>query len=264
MKMNLKLDRLLPALPVETREALQSTEGFSADAEVKRRTASAPVLEEGERAVVRYLSTRDVDRDREVLVPGGAVTTEWEKAPQWLWGHDYSIPPIGRASEISVDDRGVKAKVTYAETPRAEEVWQLIKGGFLTTASVGFIALERRYKGEPEWASLVKKLNKAWGVDLEGAGAEVITTKWVVIEASDVPVPANPNALVTAIAKGLSLSDDIIEQLHIEPEARRVVKRVLQAEPRVARLVKAARTPSDDRRVIAIATEVLDRLRGRV
>jgi HK97 family phage prohead protease len=239
MKTKLRLERLKAVLPIETREALE-TEGFFNDAEayVKRTAVIAEVkaLKEGERAVERYISTWDVDRDREVLDPAGAILDQFKLAPQVLWAHDYSLPPIAKAEWVRVDDKGLRSKTVYAETERAEEVWQLIKGGFLATASVGFIPVKRVWKGDAEWGATVAKYNTKWSTDLEKAGAEIITTKWLLLEYSDVPVPANPNALVTAIAKGLKLSDDLIEELDLpeaeaEPPAEPEIKAVEQEAP---------------------------------
>jgi phage head maturation protease len=226
MKQKLKLDKLKNCLPALTAEALGKleSEGFfdaSGELVVKRRSALSQMetLEEGERAVIRYISTRDVDRDHEVLDPAGAMLDQFLLAPQVLWAHDYSLPPIAKAEWVKADSTGLKSKTVYAETDRAEEVWQLIKGGFLATASVGFIPMARVWKGTPEWTPVADKLNQKWDTDLEKAGAEVITTKWMLLEYSDVPVPANPHALITAIAKGLALSDEMLEQLQIPDPA---------------------------------------------
>lgn len=264
MKTKLKLSNLLPNLPAETREAVEAGEGYEPNALIKRMSVKAvnESLEEGERAVIRYISTRDVDRDREVLVPQGMVADEFSKAPQVLWCHDYSLPPIGKSEWLKVDKNGIKSKTIYAETERAEEVWQLIKGGFLSTASVGFMPLERMWKGDANWRPTVDKLNAKWGCDLEKEGAEVITTKWQLLEYSDVPVPANPNALVTAVAKGLCLSEDMIQQLGIEPEARRVVSEIKRDNPRIVRIIQQAKT--HEPRVIAIVEDTLARMQGRL
>lgn len=223
MKTKLKLSKLLNCLPQATQEALRNLEGFSVDdpeLEVKRLAAVAEIkkLETGERAVERYVSTRDVDRDTEVLDPQGAVLDQFKLAPQVLWAHNYAEPPIGKAEWIRADEYGLKSKTIYAETERAEEVWQLIQGGFLKTASVGFIPIKRIWKGDVDWGATVAKYNAKWDTDLENAGATAITTKWLLLEYSDVPVPANINALTYAVAKSLQLSEGLIDQLGIEPE----------------------------------------------
>lgn len=285
MKTKLKLAKLKTCLPDSVIEALDSQGFFSGEPiDVKRRTVidEKAELAEGERSVIRYVSTRDVDRDREVLDPHGAILDQFLLAPQVLWAHDYSMPPTGKADWIKADKNGLKSKTTYAETERAEEVWQLIKGGYLKTASVGFIPVQRVWKGDREWDALVAKYNAKWDTDLDKAGAEIITTKWILLEYSDVPVPANPHALITAVAKGLNLSPAMMEQLGLEEddedeqenteqvnikqklpiEPRLVVALSQKTHPRFVRVVKSA--PDNDRRVIAVTNEVLAQMRGRV
>lgn len=288
MRTRLKLAKLKSVLPQETLEALES-EGFfdaSGDVIVQRKGVVADQREliDGERACVQYISTRSVDRDSEVLDPAGCISKQFVKAPQVLWGHDYSLPPIGKADWLKSDDRGIKAKTTFAETELAEEVWQLIKGGFLNTASVGFLPVERIWKGDSKWRSTCDKLNKKWGCDLEADGCQVITTKWVLLEYSMVPVPANIDALITAVAKGgLTLSEGLATRLGIddvdqapaaviqivgksepvpEPEPKRLIQAVTIPDSRFIEIVKSAEPV--DRRAVAIVSETLAQLRGRV
>ena len=227
MKQKLKLEKLAPALSPDLIDWLDTGDMYDTSAEVKRVGWAEEIktLHEGERAVERYISTRSVDRDREVLDPAGVILDAYKKNPVVLWAHDYSQPPIAKSEWVRRDEFGVKSKTVYAETPRAEEVWQLVKGGFLQTASVGFLPLARIFKGDPTWRDTVQKYNEKWQTDLEKDGAQCITTKWVLLEYSDVPVPANADALITAVAKGLVVSDDLkaafgdIEWKAEEPEA---------------------------------------------
>jgi len=232
IKHRVKATALLPRLPVVVRKNLEERFGetlddtflerkpvifealteLTEDEMAKGLTGIAP----GERAVLRYISTRDIDRDMEVLVPSGCILDEFKLAPQVLWAHDYLSPPTARAEWTHANEYGVKSKTVYAETERAEEVWQLIKGGFLSTASVGFIPLKRVFRGDNEWAAVADKYSQRWETDLEKAGAQAITTDWLLLEYSDVPVPANIHALSYAVAKSMNLSDGLIEQLGIE------------------------------------------------
>lgn len=220
MKRLMKLCRLINVLPDEVREHLNELVADVGDDLIVKRTTtvSDPITIDAERVVEGYISTREVDRDREVLDPAGADLSLYKLNPVVLWAHDYSQPPIAKTLWIRADDYGVKARRVYAETDRANEIWQLVKGGFLRTTSVGFIPLKRVFRSDPEWSDTVRKLNEKWGVDLEKAGAEIITTKWALLEYSDVPVPANPYALNTAIGKGLNISDDLLAQLGVDNE----------------------------------------------
>ncbi len=223
MKTHMKLNQIMPVLSDEVKNSLRELElehdGFTIDnAELKRVAVSSDELEiaEGERAAVKYISTRDVDRIGEVMVPSGAELKQYYKNPVVLWAHDYSQPPIGKSEWIRVDDYGLKSKTVYASTERAEEIWQLVKGEFIKTSSIGFISIESTWKGASGWQQLIDKYNAEWNTDLEKDGAWIITTKWVLLEYSDVPVPMNPNALITAVAKGLTLSPTILGQLGVD------------------------------------------------
>ena len=165
-------------------------------------------INEEERSVVATISTGVVDRDSEVLSPKGAVLDDFVKNPVVPWSHQTFDPPIGKALWIKKGTKRITAKVKFAMTERAEEVWQLFKGGFLKAFSVGFRPLEG-HRPTPED---IKK-----NPDL--AEAHFIFTKWELLEFSPVTVPANPEALVTAVkSQKISLSDDLKSDLHIEVE----------------------------------------------
>lgn len=174
-------------------------------------------LGEAERTCVQYVSTADIDRDGEILVPSGGVLTEFRKAPQVLWGHDYNLPPIGKDLWIRSTQKGIIAKTQYATTERANEIWELKKGGFLKTNSVGFMPIKYTKQGDDDWDKLCDKLH-GQGYTFDRTKVRKIYTKWVLLEHSDVSVPANINALVVAVSKkSLSLSDELINELGIAP-----------------------------------------------
>ena len=153
-------------------------------------------IREGERAVVFRISDATIDRDNEVLLPQGAQLAEYRKNSVVLWAHSWADPPIAKAQWTKYD-AGAKAlisKAIFAETPFSDEIFQLYKGGFLKGVSVGFDSMdcERRaptaaeIKANPDWATV-----------------RSVVTKWPLLEYSCVPIPANPNALAEAVAKGL-------------------------------------------------------------
>jgi len=157
-----------------------------------------------ERSTTELISTGDVDRDKEILLPKGADLTHYKANPQVLWAHNYSTPPIGRAAWVKKKAEGLLAKTIYATTSFAEEIWQLVRGGFLPARSVGFIPLESHEPDEKE----IRKYP-------ERADARRIIDKWELLEYSVVPVPSNRQALQQAMAKGLNLSEDTQEALGI-------------------------------------------------
>ncbi len=164
-----------------------------------------------ERSSTELINTADIDRDNEILLPKGAVLTHYKKNPQVLWAHDYQQPPIGRSAWVKKDgaSKGLLAKTIYAATDFAEEIWSLVKGGFLPARSVGFIPIESH---EPDDKEIARHP--------ERAGARRIYDKWELLEYSVVPVPSNRQALQVAIGKSIVLSVGLQEQLGLEPAVR--------------------------------------------
>ncbi len=158
-----------------------------------------------ERSVTATISSIAIDRDNEVMLPKGVVLTNYRDNPVVQWAHDTHSPPIGKNEWIRKTKAGqLVAKTIFADTDRGNEVFQLFKGGFLNAFSVGFKPIdhrepdERDIKEHPEWS-----------------GVDRIISKWELLEYSVVPVPANPEALVSAISKGFKVSDSIQDKLGI-------------------------------------------------
>ena len=127
-------------------------------------------------------STADVDRDQETISPSGWKLDNFLKNPVILWAHNYSDLPIGVATDIKMTDKGLEISGKFASkeaNPKAEQVKKLYEEGIQRAVSVGFIPLERE------------------------EGNESNITSAELLELSFVPVPANPNALALAKAKGI-------------------------------------------------------------
>ncbi len=234
--------------------------------------------DDDERSSTELISTANKDRDNEILLPRGAVLDHYKKNPQVLWAHDYRQPPIGRAAWVKKDKAsdGLLAKTIYAATEFAEEIWSLIKGGFLPARSVGFIPLESH---EPDEKELAKHP--------EYEGARRVYDKWELLEYSVVPVPSNRQALQQAMEKGLNLSgglvdtlgldyepdpDDTVVDAELEPEKQQTelislpskVKQVVLV-PKVRRVVFIPEITLDIRKkVVKMVSDEILRARGRV
>jgi HK97 family phage prohead protease len=154
-------------------------------------------IDEKEQTLTAYVSTGARDRMDEVLVPDGADMKNYKKNPIVLFAHKYDEPPIGKALWIKNDGDGILAKVKFASTAFAQEIFSLFKDGIMNAFSVGFVPKEWT-DGDGE-----KKPRRTY-------------TKWEMLEFSAVPVPANPEALMLAISKGLVLSDTMKKEFHVE------------------------------------------------
>ena len=121
------------------------------------------------------ITTADVDRQGEVVLPIGMQADKYMTNPVVLWAHDYTAPPVARAISLRVTPNGVTSQFVFpprGQSAKADEIHDLWAGGFINTVSIGFIAL-------------------AWD---ESASVPTISS-WELLEYSLVPVPANAMAL---------------------------------------------------------------------
>ena len=235
---------------------------------IKRQFLAKAEIDDDERTVTATISTDTVDRDKEVLLPKGVDTEKYEKNPVVLWAHDYSEPPIGRALWIKKGRKGITAKIKFAVTEKAEEIYQLFKAKFLKAFSVGFLTNDSHeptpdeLKKRPEWAE-----------------ARRIIDKWELLEFSAVPVPANPEALAVAVkSMEVDISEGMLKELGIEKDEdtstnNTEVEVEVKKEPKKSPIIVPHRTMRPHRtvrrhRVVINPKEAAERaakmLRGRM
>lgn len=157
-------------------------------------------FEEGERAAVSYITTRDIDLDGEIVEPAGVDLESYRKNPVVLFGHNYNELPIGKNMWIKADERGLIAKTQYASHEFAQKVYEYRKEGMPLAQSIGFIPLQ--WEDSPG--------------DVKGCRRRY--TKWHLLEYSDVPVPANPEAVNIAVSKGLLPAPDPAPEIEVKYE----------------------------------------------
>jgi len=132
------------------------------------------------------ISTGSVDRDSDRINPNGWKLDAFNKNPVVLFAHDYTSPPVATAIATWVEDGKLisRAKFTPKEVyPFGYMIYQLYKNGFMKATSVGFNPIKWKYSEDREA-----------GIDFE---------EQELLEWSCVPVPANPEALIAAGAKGI-------------------------------------------------------------
>lgn len=169
----------------------------------------AKLQSSGNRVVKFVASDETIDGDGDIVRVDGWDLREFKKNPVLLWGHDKSQPPIGRVDKLEVRNKQLLAETTFMESqanPFAEQVYQMIKGGFVRAVSVGYLPIEYRQRK-----------------DAKGnfAGYEFLKQK--LKELSVVTVPSNPNAVAYAKSLGLDLFS-----LQVNPDSLSVRKRQLQ------------------------------------
>ena len=108
--------------------------------------AQATEEDNGTVKIVGYASTNDLDRAGDVILPEAWTTSKgldnFKKNPIILFNHNYD-KPIGRATAVSVTDKGLSIEATISKA--AGEVVELIKDGVLNAFSVGFMIKDANY-----------------------------------------------------------------------------------------------------------------------
>jgi hypothetical protein len=167
-----------------------------------------PTIEKGSRVFPIIVSTRQMDRDDEIVMPKGLNMKDWAKSGVVITAHDYNKLPSAKAVWVGVNDFGVKMHFEAAPTDDGDKLFALSQFMPLT-ASIGMGSGEFLRAGTPEFEKATKKMLRDWPEfsDKTLEGLRGIIAKATLFEVSIVAVPANPNAVQTALAKS-ALSDD--------------------------------------------------------
>lgn len=220
--------------------------------------------DDDERSFVATITTETVDRDGDVVLAKGLDFENFLKNPVVLLGHPMGIEgiadlPIGRATWIKAKGRKVIAEVAPAPTDMGNEVFDLIKGGFLNAVSIGFRSIdagpptEKELRKHPEWA-----------------GANRIFRESELVEFSVVNVPANPDALISAIRKGhIRLSAPTMQAFFeheiYPPQPERSIKRIVtMVHSPIMRPIIIPDVPLDAKQIRCIAERTVQTARGRL
>ena len=176
-------------------------------------------------------SSGKTDRLGDKIDPKGWYLKNYKTNPVILWSHStgglfggVAIPPVAKAEKVWIEnDKELKIKGKWADTPFAQELRTLVEGGFLNAVSVGFLPLVENEKGN------IKIDGKAYrratddeikkGMYDSEYGEKF--TKQELLEVSWVSVPALPQALVSARKMNLALVTKALEEeIREKPEAK--------------------------------------------
>ena len=203
-------------------------EGLDPASVVERKTFT-PVLTvdpEDESTCVASISTQGVDADGDLVYSAGVDVDRYKSNPVVCWSHDYSRPPIGKMTELSVQKDHIEGKIKFADTDMGRECYKLVKGGFLRTCSVGFITRSALKRGTKEF----KEFCSATGVVVSEACKRIIS-KWTLIENSMVCIPSNQDALVHAVSVKSILKDMGLDGKGVESPASTEAAPVIVSAP---------------------------------
>lgn len=188
--------------------------------------------EPGERAVVARISTADVDRDGDVVLPSGIDTSEFERNPVVLMQHRADMPPIGRATNIQRGAKYVTAKVLFPDRPLwmdktggwpPDEAFAYYQSGLLNAFSIGF-SIEDARAASPR------------DIEKHGDGCRRVISKWKLLEFSAVAIPANQNALAMAVSK----SQTWFKDLKFDPQRKLLMPATRRLQVAMPRKIEVA------------------------
>jgi len=151
-----------------------------------------------------WISTEDIDRSGDIVRAAGVKLDNYLKNPAVMYGHDYSIPPIAKATALDIlPGKGIKATFKFPSEgihPLADTIRGLWSEGFINAASIGFNPIK----------SVNLDPNRPYGPQEY--------TEVELLEFSLVGIPANQSALRLAYQKTLRASgkkDPGIQSLEI-------------------------------------------------
>lgn len=151
---------------------------------------------------------------RQYLRISGVVLKRFKRNPVILDTHNrWEAGAVVGRGDVRVEGRELIVRVHFAETERAETIWQLVKGGFINAVSVGFI---------PDRKNTLELAEGETDGDGESAikGPAVVIKRWELFEISVVPVPADAEAVRRSFLAG---RDQAMDQ-QIEATVRRVLQ----------------------------------------
>ncbi|MBL4700325.1 MAG: HK97 family phage prohead protease [Phycisphaeraceae bacterium] len=184
-----------------------------------------------DRSVIASISSINVDRDGDVLIPQGCDASDFLKSPTIFFNHDYNLP-IGKCTAIKRSPQHLEATTIFAKRPKnhrgdwlADTLLSLFQQEVIHGFSVGFAPIEGRKPTTKDKQVFGDKVNHVY-------------SKWKLLEYSVAPLPANQDALALAVSKGL-VSAQAVEPYWPElclPKTKNKVMIVVPAMPKSKRI----------------------------
>lgn len=167
-------------LPEDEKKRLDD---LSKKGEIKYLEASVIDIDDGKKIAIASQET--LDRQGEIIALDGWDLKNFKRNPVMLWSHNPYEPNVGAAKSVGFRDVNGKKSLVFEPdfhglTALSATLKQLYEEGYLRAFSVGFLPSE-----------------------MDGNKF----TKQELLEISSVNVPAHPNALNVAYAKGMTKED---------------------------------------------------------
>ncbi len=162
------------------------------------RKALTAEIQSSAKGFTAVITAETIDRDGEVLIPSGMNSKEFERNPTLFWNHDWG-EPVGKNVGLKRREKDIVGEFVFAKRPDGytgdffpEVAAALVGQGIVNGVSVGYV---------PEEGGI----RRATDIDRKKYGGNVSTiySRWKLLEVSLAPLQANPEALITAVKKGI-------------------------------------------------------------
>lgn len=195
--------------------------------------SEAVEIKENERAIIHYITTKDVDWIGDVVNPLGMNSEKYEKHRVVLYNHESS-KPIGKNLWIKPKEEGVLVSTYFSQKSSfADEVFQLHKEGIINTWSIGWMPL------------MVNGEVKNGAIQIDAKTNIRYINEWELIEYSSAPLAMNPSALDVVKSFGFKSAELIHEIQSMEKELA-LSERLKSLEANIEALQKEMKNMSID------------------
>lgn len=203
----------------ESKMVMRSAIKDYATAEMERKLTITECKAMSDRTAEIYLSTRHVDGVGDIVTPDGWDLTFYNMNPKGLWSHNPQMLPVFKALWTKADEFGLRQKIQFADHEFAQDIWELFKGGYISTFSAGFRVNKTVHKGEQGFDGMVKNFRQNWKeyTDVEHGKTQRLLLDKTLFESSICNLPCNPYAMVVAIGEGkIKVSEYAMTALRVE------------------------------------------------
>jgi HK97 family phage prohead protease len=190
------------------------------------------VVNKEAREVAHIITTVNPDRVGDVVEASGADLANYLRHPVVMADHSYSIERIiGKATALTVDEKGIFARTKYRDTPLAKDAFNLASEG-LGAWSIGFRPIA--FKAMKDDKGITKGFR---------------FTKWEMLEYSQVAIPMNADAVQQALSKGWVQPENI--KTFFRAEELKPPSKDAALEPNVDSIHTAQMDPKSEARILA-------------
>jgi HK97 family phage prohead protease len=159
----------------------------------------------GDRTVRGYASVFDVKDSQGDIVRKGAFSKAVEQVAAGeilpvLWNHDASVPPIGRVTKLTEDDRGLAFEAALSDTTLGRDVHTSVQDGTVGEVSIGGWVLKSGKAGDA--VELTELQLEEISLTIWGANDQTEVRKISLYQASDaLSVIASVRSGIEALAR---------------------------------------------------------------